>query len=65
MTINSLNELPPQIKDNLPPHGQAIWKDAFNHAEEEYGDDSQAARVAWSAVEKVYHKDAEGRWTHF
>ncbi len=64
MAFNSLDELPKQIKDNLPPHGQDIWMSTFNHAEKEYGDESQAARVAWSAVERVYHKDPEGYWRH-
>jgi cation transport regulator len=42
---------------NLPEHGQDIYREAFNHAWQQYaGDPPQeelAHRVAWAAVKRV------------
>lgn len=68
MPYKSVKELPKQISDNLPPHGQEIWMEAFNSAEEQYQDKSKrrdksedpetiAAKVAWDAVKNKYEKN--------
>jgi cation transport regulator len=43
-------------------HAQEIYKEAFNSAEEHYGEESRAHRVAWSAVENKYEKNDQGNW---
>lgn len=52
------------VKDNLPKHAKQIYKEAYNAAWEQYGEDEERAhRVAWSAVKKAgYQKSAEGDW---
>jgi cation transport regulator len=46
----------------LPQHAQDIFREAFNHAFEEYGEDEpRAFRVAWAAVERRYEK-IDGEW---
>jgi cation transport regulator len=45
-------------KNNLPKHAQEIYKEAFNSAEEQYGEEDRAHRVAWSAVEQYQN----GEW---
>ncbi len=62
MPYESLDDLPKGVKDHLPKHGQEIYQKAFNNALKEYGKEKNAHRVAWSAVEKVYHKDSHGKW---
>lgn len=73
MPYKKLSDLPDRVKDNLPPHAQEIYKEAFNSAWEQYdepeerrGDDTRdetAHKVAWSAVKKVYRKDEDsGEW---
>ena len=72
MPYGSIEELPKGVKDVLPEHGQEIYKDALNNAEEEYRDPSKrrgdesaeetARRVAWAAVENTYEKSADGVW---
>ena len=47
---------------NLPRHAQEIYRAAFNSAEEEYGEESRAHRVAWGAVERKYEKHKNGEW---
>jgi cation transport regulator len=57
-----VSELPDSVKNNLPKHAQEIYKEAFNSAKEQYGEESRAHRVAWSAVENKYEKNENGRW---
>ena len=54
---------PESVRQHLPAHAQDIYKEAFNSAWDEYGnDESRAHRVAWGAVERKYHKDPSGKW---
>jgi len=41
-------------------HAQEIYKEACNSAEEQYGEEDRAHRVAWSAVEQKYEKNEMG-----
>ena len=72
MPYRTTEELPASVKDVLPHHAQAIYKEAFNHAWEEYSKpdkrrdpDSReevAHKVAWSAVKEKYEKSDDGKW---
>jgi cation transport regulator len=63
MPYDKLTDLPDSVRNNLPKHAQEIYKEAYNSAEELYGEESRAHRVAWSAVENKYEKnDQEGNW---
>jgi cation transport regulator len=66
-------DLPQSVRRHLPEHAQAIYREAFNHALEEYKDprkrrdaacaEQVAYRVAWSAVKRKYQKnDESGDW---
>lgn len=69
MPYSSIAGLPDSVRDNLPRHAQEIYKEAFNHAYDEYAArgaeerERTAHKVAWSAVKKKYKKDdASGAW---
>ncbi|TGC09487.1 putative cation transport regulator ChaB [Methanolobus halotolerans] len=72
MPYDNNSELPGSVRENLPEHGQDIYREAFNSAWDQYKDPSErrgdasreetAHRVAWSAVKKEYEKDSEGNW---
>ncbi|WP_370389410.1 ChaB family protein [Snodgrassella alvi] len=72
MPYQHRSDLPASVRHALPEHAQEIFKEAFNHAIAEYQDPKKrrdnsdaetiAFRVAWAAVEKVYHKDNDGKW---
>jgi cation transport regulator len=62
MPYQNDNDLPENVKNNLPEHAQHIYREAFNNAIEEYDSEGTAHAVAWSAVEKKYHKDENGEW---
>lgn len=63
MPYEKNSDLPARVKDHLPAHAQAIFREAFNHALQEYhNDEERAFRVAWSAVERDYEKGDNGQW---
>ncbi|YCA45702.1 ChaB family protein [Bacillus sp. JZ8] len=62
MPYQSLEELPKGVRNNVPKHGQEIFKEAFNSAEKEYKKEETAFKVAWSAVEEKYKKSDDGNW---
>ena len=54
------DDLPIPVQRYLPEHGQDIFREAFNHAWQEYAGDPRqeeiAHRVAWAAVKRIYVK---------
>ncbi|HEY2621467.1 MAG TPA: ChaB family protein [Acetobacteraceae bacterium] len=57
MPYGSNDELPPAVANHLPSHAQDIFREAFNHAWDEYGgDEERAFRVGWAAVKRSYRK---------
>jgi len=54
-------DLPEPVQAHLPLHAQDIYRKAFNHAWERYGDEAIAHRVAWAAVKRLYVKH-QGSW---
>ncbi len=62
MPYQQLDDLPESVKNHLPKHAQEIFRAAFNNAIEEYGEEEQAFRAAWSAVKRDYEKGEDGDW---
>lgn len=72
MPYQNNQSLPKQVKDNVPKHGQDIYREAFNNAHDQYadpdkrqGDESReeaAHRVAWNAVKQKYEKGNDDNW---
>ena len=58
-TNSDINE---KVRNVLPEHAQTIFREAFNKAYFEYGNEQSAFKVAWTAVEKDYKKGPEGKW---
>ena len=66
MPYRTIADLPPGIREHLPPHAREIFLQAFNHARQEYAAPSKryagssleetAMRVAWAAVKRHYVK---------
>lgn len=53
-------DLPPSVRNHLPPHAQDIYREAFNHAYAAHEDDPRqeeaSHRIAWAAVKHSYEK---------
>lgn len=72
MPYSNREELPENVTKVLPAHAQAIYKEAFNSAWDEYKDpddrkkggsrEETAHRVAWAAVKKTYEKGSDDKW---
>jgi cation transport regulator len=58
-------DLPPPVRDRLPPHAQDIFREAFNAAFAAHATDPRreeaAFRIAWAAVKRSYEKIG-GAW---
>jgi cation transport regulator len=69
MPYRNNDELPERVRNHLPDHAQDIFREAFNHAFERYGDpqkrhyagtrEAAASRVAWAAVKRRYRKEGD------
>lgn len=73
MPYDTINDLPDNIRKNLPIHAQEIFLETFNNAWDEYKDPAKRRdsasreevtfRVAWAAVKNSYFKDSKsGKW---
>jgi cation transport regulator len=72
MPYKTNKDLPDSVTNHTPPHAQDIYREAFNHAHEEYKSSSKrkggagleetAHKVAWAAVKKKYKKGEDGNW---
>ena len=66
MPYLSNDDLPQRIRGHLPEHAQDIFREAFNHAWEQYADDPRqeeiAFRVAWAAVKRSGYRKSDGEW---
>jgi cation transport regulator len=73
MPYDEIDELPEQVRFNLPRDAQNIFMKAYNSAWDQYKDPKKrrgsesrgevANKVAWSAVKKQYDKDPiSGDW---
>ena len=66
------SDLPDPVRYVLPTHAQDIYKEAFDHAWDEYGNADErrggesreevAHKVARSAVKTKYEKGDDGHW---
>jgi cation transport regulator len=64
MPYPSNEDLPPSVRNHLPPHSQDIYREAFNHAFPHYpGDEATPHRIAWAAVKHGYQKSGD-MWVH-
>jgi cation transport regulator len=63
MPYASNDDLPPSVRNHLPPHAQDIYREAFNHAFASHAGDPHheeiAHRIAWAAVKRSYVKDGD------
>jgi cation transport regulator len=62
LPYENLSDLPDNVRNKLPEHAQEIYHAAYNSAEDQYGEEERAHRVAWSAVENKYEKNDKGNW---
>ncbi len=62
MTYQQLEELPNEVTEKLPQHGQQLFMTAYNAASDDGMDEANATQVAWNSVKNSYAEDKEGNW---
>lgn len=72
MPYDKISDLPDNVRDNVPKHGQEIYMEAYNSAWDQYKDpddrrgdasrEETAHKVAWAAVKNDYKKGDDGKW---
>jgi len=62
MAYSKVDELPAEIKQQLPEHAQQIFVAAFNSAQSDGMDEEAAKHVAWNSVKQMYQQGQDGKW---
>lgn len=62
MTYQQLEDLPNEVTEKLPQHGQQLYMAAFNAASSDGMDEKNATQIAWSSVKNSYQQDQAGNW---
>ena len=62
MPYSKLEELPTEIKEQLPEHAQQIFMAAFNSAQSDGMSEEGALSVGWNSVKAKYEQGVDGKW---
>lgn len=62
MAYQKIDDLPNDVKENLPQGAQQIFMAAFNSATSDGISEQAAAKVAWNSVKNIYEQGKEGKW---
>ena len=62
MTYQQLEDLPSEVTEKLPQHGQQLFMTAYNAVSENGMDEKNATQVAWNSVKNSYQQDKDGNW---
>lgn len=62
MPYSKIDELPQDIKDELPQGAQQIYLAAFNASQSDGLSEDSARQVALNSVKNQYEKRSDGQW---
>jgi len=62
MPDRAINQLPEDIKQQLPEHAQQIFAAALNAAQKDGLSEEGAREVAWNSVRNEYEQGSGGKW---
>lgn len=62
MAYESIENLPQDVKDQLPPDAQYIFQTAYNSANSDGLSDEASMQVAWNSITNGYAKGDDGKW---
>jgi cation transport regulator len=62
MTYQQLEDLPQEVTDKLPKHGQQLFMAAYNAVLDNGMNERNATKVAWDSVKNSYQEDKDGNW---
>jgi cation transport regulator len=62
MAYESIENLPQDVKEQLPPDAQYIFQTAYNSANSDGLSDEASMQVAWNSIMNGYVKGEDGKW---
>ncbi|MBD2728943.1 ChaB family protein [Nostoc sp. FACHB-892] len=62
MPDQTINELPDDIREQLPEHAQQIFAAALSAAQSDGMSEEGAREVAWNSVKNEYEAGDDGKW---
>jgi cation transport regulator len=62
MTYQQLEDLPQEVTEKLPKHGQQLFMAAYNAVLDNGMNERNATKVAWDSVKNSYQEDKDGNW---
>ena len=62
MAYQQLADLPSEVTQKLPKHGQQLFMTAFNAASDNGMEEKDATQVAWDSIKNSYQQDEAGNW---
>lgn len=62
MSYHNVEDLPQELKEQLPENAQHIFLAAFNAASSDGMSEEGAQEVAWSSVRNQFQQGSDGKW---
>lgn len=62
MPFQNVEELPQDVKNQLPHEAQKIFMTAFNSATADGISEQGAMGIAWNSLKSSYEQDENGNW---
>ncbi|AFY46524.1 putative cation transport regulator [Nostoc sp. PCC 7524] len=62
MPYNKVDDLPQDIREQLPEHAQQMFMAAFNSAQRDGMSETGASDVAWNSVRNEYEQGGDRQW---
>ena len=62
MADQTINELPGEIREQLPEHAQQIFLAAYSAAQSNGSNEEGAREIAWNSVKNEYEPGSDGKW---
>ena len=62
MAYQTIDNLPQEVRDQLPRDAQQIFVAAFNSAESDGLSSERSQQVAWDTIKNNYEQKENGKW---
>lgn len=62
MTYQRLEDLPAEVTEQLPQHGQQLYMAAYNASLRDTKNEESATKIAWNSVKSRYQQQEDGSW---
>jgi cation transport regulator len=64
MSYETIDQLPTEIREQLPQDAQQIFVAAFKAASSDGVDEDGAVQIAWNSVKNSFEQGKDNKWHH-